>query len=68
MADAAHLSAIPLGFDKARLMQPDSTELLRQYYAARDNEELPVTVSRLWLAYLRACERERDAKKEERAA
>lgn len=67
MADAAHLSAIPLGFDKARLMQPDSTELLRQYYAARDNEDLPVTVSRLWLAYLRACEREM-REKEERAA
>jgi len=67
VADAAHLSAIPLGFDKARLMQPDSTELLRQYYAARDNEDLPVTVSRLWLAYLRACEREM-REKEERAA
>lgn len=67
MADAAHLSAIPLGFVEARMTQPDSTELLRQYYAARDNEDLPVTVSRLWLAYLRACEREM-REKEERAA
>jgi len=67
VAYAAHLSAIPLGFVEARMTQPDSTELLRQYYAARDNEDLPVTVSRLWLAYLRACEREM-LEKEGRAA
>jgi len=48
-------------------MTPDSTELLRQYYAARDNGDPPVTVSRLWLAYLRTCEREMK-EKEGRAA